>query len=57
MWRGVYDNSIVAIKLFLTEGQDVAPEINLMRRVREREHVLELLGVVIEQHDPYKVSF
>jgi len=57
VWRGVYDNSIVAIKLFLTEGQDVAPEINLMRRVREREHVLELLGVVIEQHDPYKVSF
>jgi len=44
----------VAVKVFMSTEADVSKEIVLMARVSGCPHVLPLLGVVMEQDDPYK---
>lgn len=54
VWRAQYGDSVVAVKVFLSRDIDVSGEISVMARVTGQPHVLDLLGVVLEQHDKYK---
>ncbi len=54
MWKALYNNQVVAVKVFLSDSLDVSSEIQVMARVTGQPHVLDLIGVVLEQNDKYK---
>lgn len=54
VWRAIYQEGAVAVKLFLSEDIDVTSEIAVMAKISGQPHVLDLIGVVLEQNDKYK---
>ena len=52
MWRGLYKEEVVAVKVFLSEESDVSSEIKMMAKVSGQKNIIKLVGVVI-QDDPF----
>ena len=44
VWRAMYGDTVVAVKVFLSRDIDVTGEISVMARVTGQPHVLDLLG-------------
>lgn len=47
VWRAQYEDSVVAVKVFLSRDIDVSGEISVMARVTGQPHVLDLLGSLV----------
>lgn len=54
VWRGLHNNSVVAVKVFLSEESDVTGEIAVMSAVNGLDNIIPFVGVVVEQQDRYK---
>jgi len=52
VWRGLYKEEVVAVKVFLSEESDVSSEIKMMAKVSGQKNIIKLVGVVI-QDDPF----
>ena len=52
VWRGLYKEEVVAVKVFLSEEGDVSSEIKMMAKVSGQKNIINLVGVVI-QDDPF----
>jgi hypothetical protein len=52
VWRGLYKEEVVAVKVFLSEESDVSSEVKMMAKASGQKNILELVGVVI-QDDPF----
>ncbi|GMH65850.1 hypothetical protein TL16_g04297 [Triparma laevis f. inornata] len=51
VWRGLYKEEVVAVKVFISEESDVSSEVKMMAKASGQKNILELVGVVI-QDDP-----
>lgn len=54
VWRGLHNNSVVAVKVFLSEESDVTREVAVMNEVNGLDNIIPFLGIVVEQEDRYK---
>jgi hypothetical protein len=45
VWRANYRDSVVAVKLFLSEDVNVESEIAVMSKVSGMAHILDLIGM------------
>jgi hypothetical protein len=52
VWRALHSGSVVAVKVFLSEEEDVSSEVKMMAKASGHKNIIPLIGVVI-QDDPY----
>ena len=56
VWKGVYKESQVAVKLFVSEEIDIRSEVYAMSKVAGMQHVMDLIGTMLDPRVKF-VSF